>query len=43
MSKTPAQIRHGGARKGQHNEDVLSGQLGLDAATLATLKDKGVI
>ena len=43
LSKTPAQIRHGGARKSQHNEVILGGELGLDVDALADLKDKGII
>ncbi|MBO6518557.1 MAG: CoA transferase [Rhodospirillales bacterium] len=43
MSETPAEIRHAGPRKGQHNEDIFSGELGLSAEDLAALKDKGVI
>ncbi len=43
MSETPAEIRHAGPRKGQHNEEIFSGELGLSADDLAALKDKGVI
>ena len=43
MSETPAEIRHAGPRKGQHNEDIYKGELGLDDADLAALREDGVI
>ena len=43
MSETPAEIRHAGPRKGQHNAEILCGELGVDAADLAKLSDEGVI
>jgi crotonobetainyl-CoA:carnitine CoA-transferase CaiB-like acyl-CoA transferase len=43
MSATPAEIRHAGPRKGQHNEEILCGELGVDRADLAALADEGVI
>lgn len=43
MSETPAKIRHAGPRKGQHNEEILCGELGLSAEDLAKLKDEGVV
>ena len=43
MSETPAEIRHAGPRKGQHNAEILCDELGVDAADLAKLSDEGVI
>lgn len=43
MSETPAEIRHAGPRKGQHNDEILSGELGLTAEDLARLKEDGII
>ncbi len=43
LSETPAKIRHAGARKGQHNADILGGELGLSAEEIATLRDEGVV
>jgi len=43
LSETPAQIRHAGPRKGQHNDEVLAGELGLGPDRLAALKDDGTI
>ena len=43
MSRTPGEIRHAGARLGQHNDDVLRGELGLSEADLATLKQQGIV
>jgi formyl-CoA transferase len=43
MSATPGSIRHAGARKGQHNEDVFCSEMGLCAAELQMLKDEGVV
>jgi len=43
MSETPAEIRHAGPRKGQHNKDILGDELGLSADELVALKDEGVI
>ena len=43
MSETPAEIRHAGARKGQHNEEILCGELGVNATDLEKLAKDGVI
>ncbi len=43
MSETPAQIRHAGPRKGQHNEDIYKDELGLSDAEVAALREDGVI
>ncbi len=43
MSETPAEIRHAGPRKGQHNRDILIGELGLSEDELAELEADGVI
>ena len=43
MSETPAEIRHAGPRKGQHNDDIYKGELGLDEAALGALREDGVI
>ncbi len=43
LSRTPGRIRHAGPRLGQHNEEILCGELGLTAAELAALKDEGVV
>ena len=43
MSETPARIRHAGPRKGQHNADIFTDELGLSADALVALKDEGVI
>jgi len=43
MSETPAKVRHAGPRKGQHNEEILCGELGLSPEELAKLKEDGVV
>ena len=43
MSETPAEIRHAGPRKGEHNRDILVGELGLSEQDLAELEKDGVI
>tara|TARA_R110001592_G_scaffold7431_3_gene41694 strand:+ start:5358 stop:6563 length:1206 start_codon:yes stop_codon:yes gene_type:complete len=43
MSETPAQVRHPGQRKGQSNEEILCGELGLSKEELAKLKEEGAI
>ena len=43
MSETPAEIRHAGPRKGEHNQDILVGELGLNEQDLAKLEKDGVI
>ena len=43
MSETPAVIRHAGPRKGQHNEDILCGELGVNPDDLANLSKEGVV
>ena len=43
MSETPARVRHAGPRKGQHNTDIFTDELGLSAEELQKLKDEGVI
>ena len=43
MSETPAEIRHAGPRKGEHNQDILVGELGLSEQDLAELEKDGVI
>ena len=43
MSETPAEIRHAGPRKGEHNRDIFVGELGLSEQDLAELEKDGVI
>ncbi len=43
LSATPGRIRHAGPDLGEHNDDVLRGLLGLDAARLAQLQAARVI
>jgi crotonobetainyl-CoA:carnitine CoA-transferase CaiB-like acyl-CoA transferase len=42
MQKTPGQIRFGGRRLGQDNDEVYT-ELGLDAEQLAKLRQQGVV
>jgi crotonobetainyl-CoA:carnitine CoA-transferase CaiB-like acyl-CoA transferase len=42
MSDTPGEIRWAGPPLGAHTDDVLA-EAGLDAARIATLRDRGVI
>ncbi len=43
LSATPGSIRWTGPELGQHNDDVYTGLLGLDAAARAELAERGVI
>ncbi len=40
---TPGRIRHAGPSLGEHNREILQGELGIDDATLAELARAGVI
>jgi crotonobetainyl-CoA:carnitine CoA-transferase CaiB-like acyl-CoA transferase len=42
LSETPGAVRHCGPELGEHNEEILGGELGLSAAKLAALADAGV-
>ena len=43
LSETPGRIHHAGPRKGQHNAEILSGELGLSEEEIAKLRDEGVV
>jgi len=43
MSKTPQVMDRGAPCLGEHNEQVLTGLLGMDAAEVAQLREEGVI
>jgi crotonobetainyl-CoA:carnitine CoA-transferase CaiB-like acyl-CoA transferase len=43
LSATPGRTDWPGGDVGAHNEEVLGGILNLDAATIATLKEEGVV
>ena len=43
LSETPADYRMAAPLLGEHTDAVLSERLGLDAATLAALRERGVI
>lgn len=43
LSETPAEIRHAGPRKGQHNDEIYREELGLSEEEVAALRDDGVI
>ena len=42
FSRTPTKVRTPAPNLGQHNEEILAG-LGIDAASISALKDKGVV
>lgn len=42
FSETPAELRHGGALLGAHNDEVL-GDLGFDSAQIEVLREEGVL
>ncbi len=43
FSETPGAIRHRAPELGEHNDEILGGQLGLSKEELASLKEKGII
>jgi crotonobetainyl-CoA:carnitine CoA-transferase CaiB-like acyl-CoA transferase len=43
LSETPADYRIASPLLGEHTDEVLSERLGLDAAALTALREKGVI
>lgn len=43
LSRTPGGVRHAGPELGEHNEEILGGLLGLDAAKRADLARSGVV
>jgi len=43
LSKTPGRVRSLGPKLGAHNEEILSGLLGLEADEIAALAAKGVV
>jgi len=43
LSQTPGRIRWAGANLGQHTDEVLLGELGIDPSRLAALRERGVV
>lgn len=43
LSRTPGGIKHAGPRLGEHNDDILGGELGIGTDELAALRAAGVI
>lgn len=43
LSETPAEIRHAGPRKGQHNDEIYRKELGLTEEEVTALREDGVI
>ncbi|ETW94043.1 MAG: hypothetical protein ETSY1_36560 [Candidatus Entotheonella factor] len=43
LSRTPWQLRRRAPLLGEHTSEVLGGELGLDASTLAALREEGVV
>lgn len=42
MSRTPGEVRHAGARLGEHNRDVYCGEFGLSEKEIEALRERGV-
>ena len=43
MSKTPGEIKWIGPKLGEHNDDILTGLLGMSESRVAELKEKGIL
>jgi crotonobetainyl-CoA:carnitine CoA-transferase CaiB-like acyl-CoA transferase len=43
LSRTPGKIRHAGASLGEHNDEVITGELGLSADEIAELSQEGIV
>ena len=43
FSRTPGRVRHTGAAKGEHNDEIFTGMLGLSGPRIAELREQGVI
>lgn len=42
MSRTPGEVRHAGARLGEHNREIYCGELGLSEKEIEALRERGV-
>jgi len=43
FSRTPGTVRFAGPRKGEHTDDILAGELGMDDDRISKLREDGVV